>query len=167
MYFDIFFYFENFLVHSLLYICCYLPICTYCSALMYILCVSWLTAITMTVVHDRVPGEPFFSRINSLSFFCHKCGIHFPFICLDMNKYPPLPDIILDNIPHISWAFEMSEVTGNHLPITFLVRNFWPITHAVNFKKISKKKKSKSCPVCSARSTYSMRRRLTNLKEGF
>jgi len=54
-------------------------------AIIYALSVSWLTALTMTVVHDRVP---------------------------DMNKYPPLPDIILDNVPHIPWAFEMTEVTG-------------------------------------------------------
>jgi hypothetical protein len=54
-------------------------------AILYALSVSWLTALTMTVVHDRVP---------------------------DMNKYPPLPDIILDNVPHIPWAFEMTEVTG-------------------------------------------------------
>jgi len=54
-------------------------------AMIYALSVSWLTALIMTVVHDRVP---------------------------DMNKYPPLPDIILDNVPHIPWAFEMTEVTG-------------------------------------------------------
>jgi len=54
-------------------------------AFIYALSVSWLTALTMTVVHDRVP---------------------------DMNKYPPLPDIILDNIPHIPWAFEIAEMTG-------------------------------------------------------
>jgi len=54
-------------------------------ALMYGMAVSWLTALVMTVVHDRVP---------------------------DMAKYPPLPDIILDNVPHIPWAFEMTELTG-------------------------------------------------------
>jgi len=54
-------------------------------AFLYALTVSWLTALTMTFVHDRVP---------------------------DMNRYPPLPDLILDNVPHIPWAFEMTEVTG-------------------------------------------------------
>jgi len=67
-------------------------------AMGYGLCVSWLTAVTMTVVHDRVP---------------------------DMEKYPPLPDLLLDNIPHISWAFEMAEVTGmTLLVIWFLVLTF-------------------------------------------
>jgi len=63
-------------------------------AICYALFVSWLTAVIMTVVHDRVP---------------------------DMNKYPPLPDIILDNVPHIPWAFEMTEITGMTLLTIWLV----------------------------------------------
>jgi len=63
-------------------------------AICYALFVSWLTAFVMTIVHDRVP---------------------------DMNKYPPLPDIILDNVPHIPWAFEMTEITGMTLLTIWLL----------------------------------------------
>lgn len=49
----------------------------------YATCVSFITAVVMTVVHDRVP---------------------------DTSKYPPLPDLMLDNIPHIPWAFSMAEL---------------------------------------------------------
>ena len=48
----------------------------------YMFSVFWLTAFVMAVVHDRVP---------------------------DMKKYPPLPDIVLDNLPYIPWAFNMCE----------------------------------------------------------
>jgi len=54
-------------------------------AFLYVLLVSWITAFVMVIVHDRVP---------------------------DMETYPPLPDILLDNLPHIPWAFEMCEVSG-------------------------------------------------------
>ena len=65
-----------------------------CIAVVYGLFVSWLTAVTMTIVHDRVP---------------------------DMAKYPPLPDIILDNVPHIPWAFEMAEISGMTLLTIWLI----------------------------------------------
>jgi len=40
-------------------------------AFLYVLLVSWLTAFTMVIVHDRVP---------------------------DMEKYPPLPDLLLGKL---------------------------------------------------------------------
>lgn len=54
----------------------------------YVVTVTWITAFVMVIVHDRVP---------------------------DMKKYPPLPDIFLDNVPHIPWAFDMCEITGTLL----------------------------------------------------
>ncbi|KAK7868363.1 hypothetical protein R5R35_013653 [Gryllus longicercus] len=60
----------------------------------YLFVVTWITAFVMVVVHDRVP---------------------------DMKKYPPLPDIFLDNVPHIPWAFHMCEVTGTLLLFIWLI----------------------------------------------
>lgn len=51
----------------------------------YAFLVTWITAFVMVVVHERVP---------------------------DSKRYPPLPDIFLDNVPLINWAFWACEVTG-------------------------------------------------------
>jgi len=60
----------------------------------YFVAVTILTSLVMVVVHDRVP---------------------------DMKKYPPLPDIFLDNVPLIPWAFDMCEVTGCILFVTWFI----------------------------------------------
>ncbi|XP_037084226.1 sphingomyelin synthase-related protein 1-like [Pollicipes pollicipes] len=57
-------------------------------SMLYLLMVTWITSFVMVIVHDRVP---------------------------DMKKYPPLPDIFLDNIPHIPWAFGICELIGTTL----------------------------------------------------
>ncbi|XP_034238891.1 sphingomyelin synthase-related protein 1 isoform X2 [Thrips palmi] len=62
-------------------------------SLFYLFVVTWITAFVMVVVHDRVP---------------------------DMKKYPPLPDIFLDNVPTIPWAFSMCELSGTLLLIVWL-----------------------------------------------
>ncbi|KAF8382388.1 hypothetical protein PRIPAC_71530 [Pristionchus pacificus] len=54
-------------------------------AFSYCLLSLLITAFVMVLVHDRVP---------------------------DMKMYPPLPDIVLDNLPLIPWAFQMCEFIG-------------------------------------------------------
>ncbi|XP_031620763.1 sphingomyelin synthase-related 1-like [Contarinia nasturtii] len=69
----------------------------------YAFLVTWITAFVMVVVHERVP---------------------------DMKRYPPLPDIFLDNVPHIPWAFHMCEITGTLL---FLIWTCVLIVHKHRF----------------------------------
>lgn len=63
-------------------------------ALGYLIVVSWISACVMVIVNDRVP---------------------------DMKKYPPLPDIFLDNIPLIPWAFKLCEICGTFLMIIWVL----------------------------------------------
>lgn len=51
----------------------------------YVILAFCVSAVSMTIVHVRVP---------------------------DMDMYRPLPDIILDNVPRIPWAFKLTEVIG-------------------------------------------------------
>ncbi|CAG9785209.1 unnamed protein product [Diatraea saccharalis] len=67
-------------------------------ALGYVFLVTWVTAVVMVIVHDKVP---------------------------DMKKYPPLPDLFLDNVPHIPWAFDMCEITGSLLMAIWLAVLFF------------------------------------------
>ena len=38
-----------------------------------------------------------------------------------MKTYPPLPDIVLDNLPLIPWAFEVCEMIAVSMGITWML----------------------------------------------
>eukprot|EP01130_Rhizamoeba_saxonica_P016985 TRINITY_DN7999_c0_g1_i1.p1 TRINITY_DN7999_c0_g1~~TRINITY_DN7999_c0_g1_i1.p1 ORF type:complete len:382 (-),score=43.92 TRINITY_DN7999_c0_g1_i1:52-1197(-) len=63
-------------------------------SLLYLMFVTFTTAVTMTIVHNRVP---------------------------DQASFPPLPDIVLDNTPRIPWAFETAEYISMILGIIFIL----------------------------------------------
>lgn len=73
-------------------------------AAMYTWGVLYICALIMTVVNERVP---------------------------DMEKYPPLPDVFLDNVPYIPWAFSVSEYIAVTLAVLF---GIILITHKHRYK---------------------------------
>ncbi|CAF0882705.1 unnamed protein product [Rotaria sp. Silwood1] len=74
------------------------------ASFIYALIIGIWTSFVMVVVHNRVPN---------------------------VQKYPPLPDLFLDNIPHISWAFAVSEflivVMGTTFLLILMFHKYWII----------------------------------------
>ncbi|CAF3699076.1 unnamed protein product [Rotaria sordida] len=72
------------------------------ASFIYALIIGIWTSFIMVVVHNRVPN---------------------------VQKYPPLPDLFLDNIPRISWAFAVSEflivVMGTAFLLILMFHKYW------------------------------------------
>ncbi|CAL4107814.1 unnamed protein product, partial [Meganyctiphanes norvegica] len=79
-------------------------------AISYMFLVTWITAIVMVFVHDRVP---------------------------DTERHPPLPDIFLDNVPHISWAFQLCEITILLLTTTWVIILFFHKHRSIALRRFS------------------------------
>lgn len=79
-------------------------------SLVYAFSVFFLTSFVMVFVHDRVP---------------------------DMKKYPPLPDIVLDNVPLIPWAFKMCEVTALILSVVLSTVLFFHKHRVIVIRRIA------------------------------
>ncbi|KAF6771816.1 hypothetical protein AHF37_09516 [Paragonimus kellicotti] len=65
---------------------------------LYAFIVAGITAFVMVIAHERLP---------------------------DMSKYPPLPDLLLDNLPHITWAFKAAEWVGVLLMFMWIIILFF------------------------------------------
>ncbi|KAA0189122.1 Sphingomyelin synthetase [Fasciolopsis buskii] len=61
---------------------------------LYLFVVAGITSFVMVIAHERLP---------------------------DISKYPPLPDLLLDNLPYIDWAFEAAEWVGVVLGIVWAI----------------------------------------------
>lgn len=63
-------------------------------AFAYINFAGFVSACVLVIAHERLPNT---------------------------NSYPPLPDLLLDNLPHVSWAFEAAEFIALILFALFVV----------------------------------------------
>lgn len=78
-------------------------------SMVYLFLTCLWTSFVLTVVHDRVP---------------------------DMQKYPPLPDIILDNVPLIPWAFFATEIIGLVLGLVCVIMLIFHKYRTIIFRRM-------------------------------